>query len=87
MARQYGEPAPQERSACGGAVFAVRGQNFWPLLTLRYRVVKVLVNYPGAVKFIGSSRAPRVCQAVLSCPGSRNRKQKVWIATYPYCPC
>jgi hypothetical protein len=42
----------------------------------RYRVVKVLVNYPGAVKFITSSGAVRVCQAVLSCLGSRSKRKK-----------
>jgi hypothetical protein len=49
----------------------------WPIRASRYRVVKELVNYPGAVKFIGGSGAVRICQAVLSCLGSRNRKQKV----------
>jgi len=48
-----------------------------PLRASRYRVVKVLVNYPDAVKFIEGSGAVRVCQTVLSCLGSRHRKQKV----------
>ena len=49
----------------------------WPLRASRYRVVKELVNYPGAVKLIEGSGAVRVCQAVLSSLGSRKRKQKV----------
>ena len=48
----------------------------WPLRASRYRVVKVLVNYPDAVKFIGGSGAVRVCQALLSCLGSRNKSKK-----------
>jgi hypothetical protein len=70
----------------GGCVPAIGGvahflqsgyRVLWPLRASRYRVVKVLVNYPDAVKFIEGSGAVRVCQAVLSCLGSRNRKQKV----------
>jgi hypothetical protein len=49
----------------------------WPLRASRYRVVKEIVNYPGAVKLVEGSGAVRVCQAVLTCLGSRNRKQKV----------
>jgi hypothetical protein len=49
----------------------------WPLRVSRYRAVKVLVNYPDAVKFIGGSGAVRVCQVVLSCLGSRSKKQKM----------
>jgi hypothetical protein len=48
----------------------------WPLRVSRYRVVKELVNYPGAVKFFGGSGAIRVCQAVQSCLGSKYKKQK-----------
>jgi hypothetical protein len=33
----------------------------WPLRTSRYRVVKLLVNYPDTVKFIEGSGAVRVC--------------------------
>ena len=36
----------------------------------------MLVNYPGAVKFITGSGAVWVCQAVLSCLGSRNKSKK-----------
>jgi hypothetical protein len=49
----------------------------WPLRVSRYRVVKVLVNYPGAVNHIAGSGAVRVCQVVLSCLGSRSKKQKM----------
>lgn len=49
----------------------------WPLRVSRYRVVKVLVIYPGAVKLIGGSGAVWVYQAVLSCLGSRSKKQKM----------
>ena len=49
---------------------------FWPLRVSRYRVVKVLVNYPDAVKFIEGSGAVRVFQAVLSCLGSRSKSKK-----------
>jgi hypothetical protein len=42
----------------------------------RYRVVKVAVIYPGAVNFIVCSGAVRVCQAVLSCLGSRSKSKK-----------
>ncbi len=31
-----------------------RYRTFWPLRVSRYRVVKELVNYPGAAKFIGA---------------------------------
>jgi hypothetical protein len=43
----------------------------WRIRASRYRVVKKLVNYPGAVKFIAGIGAVRVCQKVLSCLGSR----------------
>ena len=36
----------------------------------------MFVNYPGAVKFIEGSGAVRVCQAVLSCLGSRSKSKK-----------
>jgi hypothetical protein len=49
----------------------------WTLRVSRYRVVKELVNYPGAVKFFGGSGAIRVCQAIQSCLGSRYKKQKM----------
>ena len=49
----------------------------WPLRVSRYRVVKVLVIYPGAVKLIWGSSAVWVYQAVQNCLGSRNRKQKM----------
>jgi len=42
----------------------------------RYRAVKELVNYPGAVKFIAGSGAIRVCRAVPSCLGYRNESKK-----------
>ena len=48
----------------------------WPIRVSRYRVVKVLVNYPGAVKFIGGSGAVRVCQVLQTCLGSRNKSKK-----------
>jgi hypothetical protein len=48
----------------------------WRIRASRYRAVKELVNYPGAVKFITGSGAVRVCQAVLSCLGSRNKSKK-----------
>ena len=48
----------------------------WPLRVSRYRAVKVLVKYPGAVKFIAGSGAVRVCQAVLSCLGCRSKSKK-----------
>ena len=48
----------------------------WPLRASRYRVVKIFVNYPGAVKFIGGSCAVGVCLAVLSCLGSGNKSKK-----------
>ncbi len=48
----------------------------WPLRASRYRVVKVLVNYADAVKFIEGSGAVRVCQAVLSCLESRSKSKK-----------
>ena len=48
----------------------------WPLRASRYRVVKVLVNYLDAVKFIEGSGAVRVCQTVLSCLGSSNKSKK-----------
>ena len=48
----------------------------WHLRASRYRVVKELVNYPVAVKFIEGSGAVRVCQVVLSCLGSRNKRKK-----------
>jgi hypothetical protein len=92
-ARQYGEvvlpdastgqsPGTLARklSRCkeGMAHFLQSGYRvLWPLRASRYRVVKVFVNYPDAVKFIEGSGAVRVCQAVLSCQGSGNRKQKV----------
>jgi hypothetical protein len=38
----------------------------WCIRASRYRVVKKLVNYPGAVKFITSSGAVRVCPDVIS---------------------
>ena len=59
----------------------------WGIRASRYRVVKVLVNYPGAVKLIGGSGAVRICQAVLSCLGSRSKSKKCDNTTYPYCPC
>jgi hypothetical protein len=49
----------------------------WPLRVSRYRVVKELVNYPGAVKFIAGSGAVWVCQAILSCLGSRSKSPPV----------
>jgi hypothetical protein len=73
-------PERSEGSRCkeGMAHFLQSGYRIlWPLRAFRYRVVKVLVNYPDAVKFIEGCGAVRVCQAVLSCLGSRNRKQKV----------
>ena len=53
-----------------------RYRTFWPLRVSRYRVVKVFVNYQGAVKLIAGSGAFRVCQAVLSCLGSRSKSKK-----------
>ena len=57
-----------------------RYRTSWPLRVSRYKAVKVLIIYPGAVKFILGSGAlcPTersevgvwVCQAVLSCLGS-----------------
>ena len=91
-ARQYGEvvlpddstgqsPGTLARklSRCkeGMAHFLPSGYRIlWPLRVSRYRVVKELVNYPGAVKFIEGSGAVRVCQAVLSCLGSRSKSKK-----------
>jgi hypothetical protein len=49
----------------------------WRIRASRYRVVKELVNYPGAVKFIAGSGAVRVYQEVQNCLGSRNKKQKM----------
>ena len=34
----------------------------WSIRASQYRVVKVLVNYPGAVKCIGGSGAPAPCE-------------------------
>ena len=53
-----------------------RHRVLWRIRASRYRVVKELANYPGAVKFIGVSGAIRVCQAVLSCLGSRCKCKK-----------
>jgi len=91
-ARQYGEvvlpdastgqsPGTLARnlSRCkeGMAHFLPSGYRvLWCIRASRYRVVKELVNYPGAVKFITGSGAVRVCQAVLSCLGSRNKSKK-----------
>jgi len=58
----------------------------WSIRASRYRVVKVLVNYPDAIKFIGGSGAVRVCQSLLSCLGSRseskNRDKQLTFSTY-----
>ena len=48
----------------------------WLIRASRYRVVKELVNYPDAVKFVMGSGAFRVCQAVLSCLGIRSKSKK-----------
>ena len=47
-----------------------------PLRASRYRVIKELVNYPGAVKFIEGSGVVWVCHVLLSCLGSRSRSKK-----------
>ena len=43
----------------------------------RYRVVKELVNYPGAAKFIGGSGAVWVCHVVLSYLSSSSKAKHV----------
>ena len=91
-ARQYGEvvlpdAAPVRRpgtlaeklSRCkeGMAHFLPsRYRVLWLIRASRYRVVKELVNYPDAVKFVMGSGAVRVCQAVLSCLDSRSKSKK-----------
>jgi hypothetical protein len=55
----------------GGCVPAIGGvahflpsgyRVLWPLRVSRYRVVKVLVIYPGAVKLIVGNGAPAPCE-------------------------
>jgi hypothetical protein len=82
LARKLSRRAPCERSeqrGCkeGMAHFLQSGYRIlWPIRASRYRVVKVLVNNPDAVKFIEGSGAVRVCQAVLSCLDSRSKSKK-----------
>ena len=64
-----------------------RHRVLWPLRASRYRVVKELVNYPGAVKLIEDSGAVWIYHVVLSCLGSSNKSKKCDNTTYPYCPC
>jgi hypothetical protein len=102
-ARQYGEVVLPDASAeqspgtlatklsrCkeGMAHFLPSGYRVLrPLRASWYRVVKVLVNYPDAVKCIEGSGAVRVCQAILSCLDNRIKSKKCDNTTYPYCPC
>jgi hypothetical protein len=53
-----------------------RCKAFRPLRVSRYRAVKVLVIYQGAVKFIAGSGAIWVCQVLQTCLGSRNKSKK-----------
>jgi hypothetical protein len=62
----------------------------WRMRASRYRAVKVLVNYPGAVKFIAGSGGVRVCQAAQSCLGSGSKckkcdKQLTFIVRVSWC--
>ena len=91
-ARQYGEVVlPDATSGQGPGTLArklsrckegmahflpSRYKVLWRIRASRYRAVKELVNYPGAVKFITGSGAVRVCQTVLSCLGSRSKSKK-----------
>jgi len=82
LARKLSRRAPRERSeqrGCkeGMAHFLPSGHRvLWGIRASRYRVVKELVNYPGIVKFIEGSGAVRLCQAILSCHGSRYKSKK-----------
>jgi hypothetical protein len=49
----------------------------WRIRASRYRVVKVLVNYPDAVKLIEGSGAVWVYQELQTCLGSRSKSPPV----------
>jgi hypothetical protein len=82
-----GRAMPANGSAIkGGCISAIGGvahflpyryQVLWPLRVLRYRAFKILVNYPGAVKFIGGSGAVRVYPQLQSCLGCRSKLQNL----------
>ena len=76
-ARQYGEVVfPLFSQKSGMAHFLpYRHRVLWPLQASRYRVVKELVNYLGAVKFIEGSGAVRICQALRFCLGGSSKSK------------
>jgi hypothetical protein len=49
-----GEPAPQERSACGGALFAVRVQVLFSITRVAVQVLLEPVNYHGTGCLLGA---------------------------------
>jgi hypothetical protein len=90
-ARQYGEVVlPDDSTGQGPGTLArklsrckegmahflpSRHRVLWPLRASRYRVVKELVNYPGAIKLIEGSGTGWVYHVVLSCLGSRSKSK------------
>jgi hypothetical protein len=70
-ARKLSRRAPREHSEQRGCKEGMahflrsRYRVLWLIRASRYRVIKELVNYPGAVKFIEGSGAVWVCHVVL----------------------
>jgi len=69
-----------------GALFAVQVQILWVIRVSRYNVDRVKVTSQG-IRCLTAVTGTVVVQAIIDLSWVQVQKQKVWQATYLYCPC